>query len=98
MSADKWQSIIAQMKEQGIHFEAGLTDAEIATTENHFGFRFPPDLRAFLQTALPMGDRFSNWRENEEEVLEEWLALPLDGILFDIEFNDFWLDEWMPRP
>jgi hypothetical protein len=38
-----------------VEFDAGLTDAEARETEALFGFRFPPDLRDFLQTALPRG-------------------------------------------
>ena len=34
-----------------VEFDAGLTDAEIVAVECKFAFRFPPDLRAFLQTA-----------------------------------------------
>src|SRR5437763_9349956 len=32
-----------------VEFDAGLTDAEVAAVEGQFGFRFPPDLREFLQ-------------------------------------------------
>ena len=27
-----------------------------------------------------------------------WLDLPRRGVLFDVEHNGFWLDEWGPRP
>ena len=98
MAVDVWPLLVAQMKERGIEFDVGLTDVEIAATESRFGFRFPPDLRAFLQTALPNGDRFPNWRSGKEADLRDWLDLPRQGILFDIEHNGFWLDEWGPRP
>lgn len=81
-----------------IDFEEGLTDTEVAAVEIRFGFRFPPDLMAFLQTALPHGEDFPNWRSGDEAQLREWLDLPLQGILFDIEYNDFWLPEWGPAP
>jgi hypothetical protein len=98
MAIDVWRLLVAQMKERGIEFDLGLTDAEIAATESCFGFRFPPDLRAFLQTALPRGERFPNWRSGKKADLRDWLDLPRQGILFDIEHNGFWLDEWGPRP
>ena len=41
-----------------VEFDAGLTDAEIVAVECKFAFRFPPDLRAFLQTALPAAQNF----------------------------------------
>ncbi len=98
MPFDIWTDLISQMKERGIEFDIGLTNAEIATTEDRFALRFPPDLRAFLQTALPSGERFPNWRSGKEPALREWLDLPRQGILFDIEHNEFWLEEWGPRP
>lgn len=93
-----WQAIIAELRDRGIEFDAGLTDAEIASAESRFDFRFPPDLRAFLQAALPRGEGAPNWRSGDEVVLRDWLDLPRQGILFDIEHNGFWLDEWGPVP
>ncbi len=98
MPVNNWQDIVLQMRERGIAFDSGLTDAEVATAEARFGFRFPPDLRAFLQIALPRGEEFPNWRAGPEAALREWLDLPLEGILFDIEHNGFWLEEWGTRP
>jgi hypothetical protein len=98
MAAAIWQDLVAKMHERGIEFTGGLTDAEVADTEARFGFRFPPDLRAFLQTALPLGENFPNWRSGKESTLREWLDLPRQGMLFDIEYNGFWLEQWGPRP
>jgi hypothetical protein len=88
-----WFEMVAQMKARGIAFDRGLTDAEIAATEAKFGFCFPADLRAFLQAGLPKGRGFPDWRGDEAR-LREQLAIPLEGILFDIEHNNFWLEEW----
>jgi hypothetical protein len=98
MATDVWPHLVALMKEHGIDLDVGLTHAEVAATEARFGFRFPPDLRAFLQTALPKGERFPNWRSGKETDLRDWLDLPRQGSLFDIEHNGFWLNEWGPRP
>ena len=83
---------------QRVEFARGLTDAEIEGVERRFGFRFPPDLRAFLQTALPCGPLFPDWRGGDAEELRLWLDVPADGVLFDVEHNEFWLDTWGPRP
>lgn len=107
-----WQELVDELRgvkyqfglitpESPIHavkFDVGLTDAEVVATETRFGFRFPPDLRAFLQTALPCSPRFPNWRSGDEALLRDWLDLPRQGIMFDIEHNGFWLNEWGPRP
>jgi hypothetical protein len=81
-----------------IEFDAGLTDAEVIAAESRFGFQFPPDLREFLQTGLPRGPKFPDWRSGDEAELRDWLDQPRQGVLFDVERNGFWLEEWGPRP
>jgi hypothetical protein len=81
-----------------IEFAEGLTDTEIATVEDRFEFRFPPDLRTFLQIALPQGAQFPDWRSGDPAMLREWLDSPREGVLFDIQYNGFWRDEWGTRP
>jgi hypothetical protein len=81
-----------------VEFDAGLADAEVAAAEARFGLRFPPDLREFLQTALPRGPQFPDWRSGDEAELRDWLDRPRQGVLFDVAHNGFWLDEWGPRP
>jgi hypothetical protein len=81
-----------------VEFDHGLTDFEVAGIESRFGFRFPPDLREFLQTAIPRGPHFPDWRSNDEGVLREWLDRPRRGILFDVEHNGYWVDDWGMRP
>ncbi len=98
MTVEAWSLLVEQMQERGTVFDIGLTDAEVAIAEARFSFRFPPDLRAFLQTALPKGERFPNWRSDNYGVLQDWIDLPKQGVLFDIEHNGFWLEEWGTRP
>lgn len=81
-----------------IEFDLGLTDAEIDTIEKRFGFSFPPDYRDFLQCALPRGPQFPDWRCDDNMALRQWLDLPRQGVLFDVEHNGFWLNEWGTRP
>ena len=94
----QWGVITPDAPVYRIEFDPGLTDAEVASVEARFGFRFPPDLRAFLQTALPRGQRFPDWRSGEESALRDWLDQPRQGIVFDIQYNGFWLEEWGPKP
>ena len=112
MNRSRWQEVVDQLRGsdyqfglitpdspvQHVEFDAGLTDAEVTTAENRFDIRFPPDLREFLQTALPRGPQFPDWRSADEAVLRDWLERPRQGILFDIEYNGFWLEEWGPSP
>ncbi|WP_422929259.1 hypothetical protein [Singulisphaera sp. PoT] len=112
MDRKDWQDLVEQLRGrdfeadsfeeqaplQQVEFDAGMSDGEIVAAERRFGFRFPPDLRDFLQTALPKGPEFPDWRSGDEAALREWLDIPRSGVLFDIERNGFWLDEWGPRP
>jgi len=92
-----WPNLIELLERAGVMFENGLTKAEVALVEETYGFQFPPDLRNFLQTALPKHFPFVNWRSGNDAYIQELMRLPLDGILFDVE-HDFWLPEWGTRP
>jgi hypothetical protein len=95
-----------------VEFEPGLTDREVADTEARFGLQFPPDLRELLQYRLPCGQLpftaipgstpkysgFWDWRHGDVDELESRLDWPLEGVLFDIEHNDWWLPQWGTRP
>ena len=98
MSDSVWTQLVDILKDRGIAFDAGLSDAEANRVESEFGFRFPPDLRDFLRAGLPVGAGFPNWRSESHESLRERLTAPLEGVLFDVEQNGFWLDEWGARP
>lgn len=47
---------------------------------------------------MPCGGDFPDWRDGEDASLREWLDLLRRGILFDIEHDGFWLEEWGSRP
>jgi len=112
MDHDGWHDLVEQLRGSSyqfglitpdtlvhsVEFDAGLTDAEVAAAESRYEFRFPPDLRAFLQTALPKGPRFPDWRTGDEAAMRDWLDIPRQGVLFDIESNGFWLNMWGLRP
>jgi hypothetical protein len=85
------------MRARGVSVEEGLTAAELARAEDRFSIRFPPDLAEFLGMGLPTGDRFPDWRSLDLAIVEQ-LAWPLDGMLFDIEHNAFWMAEWGSQP
>jgi len=82
----------------GVTFAEGLSESELQRVEDQYGFAFPPDLRAFLARALPISKGWVNWRTEEPQAIRAWLRFPLEGICFDIEQNDFWHQDWGPRP
>ncbi|CAA0126839.1 Uncharacterised protein [Mycolicibacterium vanbaalenii] len=76
----------------------GLSAAEIAQVETDFDFEFADDHRAFLAAGLPLGDSWPDWRSATRRTLGALLALPADGVLFDVEWNEYWHHDWGRRP
>lgn len=93
-----WASHGHEYEQPGVEFGPGLSDAEVESAEQAYGFTFPSDLRAFLRFALPVSHGFVDWRSKPRDELEAWLAAPVDGVCYDVEHNGFWLDEWGTRP
>ena len=91
-------SFVRTLTDRGIAFASGLTDSEISAAEDYWSFTFPPDLRQLLQHALPVSDGFPDWRSPESESLRLTIEWPFRGMCFDIEHNEFWMDDWDVRP
>src|SRR5262249_41240611 len=78
MDVDYLARAIAQIRRRTeAEFERGLSESEVRAIEAVGHFRFPPDLRAFLEFALPVSDRFPNWRRASAADIREWLEWPL---------------------
>ena len=73
----------------------GYSAAELDAAQEQFGLRFPPDLVQLLRERRPA--RGYDWRTDEIRI-REVMAWPLDGLLFDVERNALWLDNWGDRP
>ena len=91
------------MKSKQVDFEIGLTDNEILQIENKFDILFPPDLKLFLMTELPISGSFVNWRlglnsKDESDKIVDRLNWPLEGMLFDLKSNEFWIKRWGDKP
>ena len=76
----------------------GLTGTELAGVEREFGFTFADDHRAFLAAGLPSGRGWPDWRDGDRAQLRERLAMPVEGVLFDVAENGFWYEGWGPQP
>lgn len=87
-----------RLSSHGIKFENGLSSKEIYEIENNFTFLFPEPLRSFLQNCLPVGQGFPKWRKLDDKELIKTLNWPLEGIMFDIEHNNFWLKSLGEKP
>jgi hypothetical protein len=62
--------LVNELQPKGVAFKAGLRNDEISRIERDYEFRFPPDLREFLQFALPISEGFPNWRAG-------WIGQPI---------------------
>jgi hypothetical protein len=103
MEVSQFEQLIEILKNIGIQFVDGLTDEETHKLQDAFTITFPPDLKLFLQLALPISDRFVDWRGalvSNESKQKLWYKLdqPLEGILFDVANNKFWLKNWGDMP
>ncbi|WP_038842512.1 hypothetical protein [Salinispora arenicola] len=85
-------------EQRRVELEPGLTAAEFDRIEGRFGFEFADDHRAFLSAGLPIGRGWPDWCDGEVDHLRDRLAWPVKGVLFDVEHNAFWHDEWDARP
>ncbi|MGG3470276.1 SMI1/KNR4 family protein [Neobacillus pocheonensis] len=86
---------------QGVKFSKGLNDDEIVEIESLYGFKFPPDLKELLMYALPVSKGFVNWRDKSEKNIKhikKRFNWPLEGMIFDIKNNEFWMDDWGEKP
>lgn len=104
-----WSDLFALLERHEVPIEPGLSAAEVRAIEADYLFRFPPDLRAFLMTGLPIPvidetiplsylRSFIDWRHGKREHILERLAWPLHDVEFAIKQQRVWLDEWGERP
>jgi hypothetical protein len=97
MSDELATACVALLCAQGVRLAEGLSSEELAGIERRFDFAFSQDHAALLTLAVPVGDRWADWRGPAEE-LRPLMAWPIDGLLFDVENNAFWARSWGPRP
>ncbi|GAA5195392.1 hypothetical protein GCM10023346_25210 [Arthrobacter gyeryongensis] len=78
--------------------EGGLSEAELDSVEERFGFSFSLTRRRFLAAVLPLGQGWVDWRHGEREEIEGRLSWPVESALFDVEQNSFWPASWGEKP
>ena len=87
----------------------GLTDAEFSRIEQVYEFEFADDHRAFLAAGLPLNSQppeegktwrkpWPEWRDGDPDELRARLDRPVQGALFDVEYNALWHSTWGCRP
>jgi len=90
--------VLAALRHSDATLEPGLTGGELDRLEAEFDFAFAPDHRLALSVALPVGGMWPNWREDGARRLRARLAMPVEGVLFDVENHGVWFADWGTRP
>ena len=90
MTTSQIKTLIDLLKSKGIVFAAGLAQEETLEVEQKFDLTFPPDVKEFLQAALPVSKGFYDWRkalyfDEEASKIQSMINWPLEGIQFDID-------------
>lgn len=91
--------------------EPGLSAGELERAEAHFGLAFPPMWREVLALANPVDpdidiseDKrcpdpwYPDWRLREAERTGRLIDAPINGVLADVEHENFWWHAWGARP
>lgn len=98
--SDAAKALSAALSSSLVRLDTGLSEFELKSVEDRFGFAFAPDHRLMLSLALPLDDdgRWPDWRREPEQALRKRLQWPVKGLLFDVQHNDLWLAAWGERP
>ena len=88
---------IERLRAGGVPLDRGLSDEELARAQDRLDFAFGPEHREFIQSAVPVGKSWPDWRHDSEEHLRGRLDWPVEGVLFDVQ-NGFWPASWGDRP
>jgi hypothetical protein len=91
------EQLVSDLKVGGIDISPGLQPSERSTIEAALGLKLPPDFAELLEAGVPTGDRFPDWHGGAAAIAG-LVAAPVEGIVFDVEQNGLWLEEWGPRP
>jgi hypothetical protein len=74
---------------------SGYARADLERAQARHDLVFPPDLVDLLLEKRPADSL--DWR-TDHAAIEAMLAWPLEGLLFDVENNALWLEDWGERP
>lgn len=89
---------VERLRSSGVRLDRGLSDDEVSQVQARFAFAFGPEHRHFIQSVMPAGKSWPDWRNGADEDLRGRLDWPVEGILFDVHNNGFWPASWGTRP
>lgn len=77
----------------------GMSDEQINIVQELYKITFPPELRELLMSFNPY--QLYNWADLTEKniaKMKDILSWPINGIIFDVKENSFWMDAWGKKP
>lgn len=86
------------LRDIGVNLTPGLSDTELMAAQTAYGVKFGVDHREFLSEAVPVGDQWFNWRNLDDDHVRRAVSWPLEGVLFDVEADQFWPASWGEKP
>ena len=100
MEQQQIDNIKLLLRTQGFVIAQGLAEKEIAAIQERYDFCFPDDLREMLLHFVPVGNGFYDWNNAtvRPQAIRKALDAPVEGIVFDVKHNSFWMEEWGQRP
>ena len=108
MSRSDFRSVVQDLREAmkrrgiAVHVEDGLNEEEFERLQTTLDIDFPPDLRQFLASGLPVSPDyapgFPNWRSAPVWYLRDLLQRPFDRVLREVEEGQFWWQTWGAQP
>jgi hypothetical protein len=89
------------LRSRGVTLRCGLDERQLLQVERRYGVRFPPDFAELLTRFVPASNRFYDWSDSSKKnqaIIRAALEWPSKSIMFDVEHNCFWLQDWGERP
>lgn len=95
---DAWEAFLNLALEQIGGLSAnGLSNAQLGEVEGAVGVTLPFEIGLLLVMGVPDDDAWWQW-DAPVDALKRWNSSLLDGLLFDVEHNNVWLDSWGKKP
>lgn len=89
---------VERLRQGGVRIDRGLSDREVSRIQDSLDFAFGPEHREFIQSVLPVGKSWPDWRYGTDAELRGRLDWPVEGVVFDVHNNGFWPASWGDRP
>jgi hypothetical protein len=87
--------------EYEVTYKNGMSEDQFIQAQGFYNIAFPPDYKELLKAILPISFPFYDWSDYSIDTINrinKMLAWPIDGTLFDVKENDFWLKSWGEKP